>query len=87
MSHLSHANGTQPANEYESQFIWDNNAQEPIKDIDNELPPENGDDTGGKQKADEKGSPTKKLIKRAVELKVQEDAPPKSIQIQLRDQG
>eukprot|EP00957_Ditylum_brightwellii_P172670 13144406-Ditylum_brightwellii.AAC.1 len=87
MSHLSHTDGTQPDNEYESQFVWDYNAQEPVKDVDDKSPPKNEDDTGGKQKADAKGSLTKKQIKKAVELKTQEDAPLKSIKAQLKDQG
>eukprot|EP00957_Ditylum_brightwellii_P206496 15348695-Ditylum_brightwellii.AAC.2 len=87
MSHLIHADGTQPDNEYESQFVWNDDAQSSIEDIDDKSPPENGDDTEGKQKVDEKGSSAKKHSKKAVELKTQEDALPKSVKVQIRDRG
>eukprot|EP00957_Ditylum_brightwellii_P131150 10003097-Ditylum_brightwellii.AAC.1 len=87
MNQPLNADGIQPDNEHESQFIWDNDTQEPIKDMEDESSPENEDKEGGTRNVEENNTPAMKQSKKAVELNTQGDASPTSAQEKTRNRG
>eukprot|EP00957_Ditylum_brightwellii_P155801 11861081-Ditylum_brightwellii.AAC.1 len=70
---------------YESQFVWDDDAQEPIVNLDNELYTESGGELGGKRTTTNNNF-SKKQGKKTIELITQENSP-SSIKDRMQEHG
>eukprot|EP00957_Ditylum_brightwellii_P036954 2797063-Ditylum_brightwellii.AAC.1 len=88
MSEEAPANDTQPGAEYEDQFVWDANAEEPIEEPTEDSSLFNDTEQRGKRKADESGPKESKASKTEVDLITQEEKKPaKSVQEIIKERG
>eukprot|EP00957_Ditylum_brightwellii_P037414 2830980-Ditylum_brightwellii.AAC.2 len=79
MSHQCTVNGTQPDDEYKSQFIWDDNEQETITNLEADMPTEKADEARGTLKVGRNTANPSKHGKKEVKSNTQDDVTTQSV--------